>query len=38
MKTADNDSRKLTALVIWLGLPGVLLLGGLAVWIARRSY
>ena len=37
MKTAYDDSRKLTGLVLWLGLPGVLLLGALAVWVARRS-
>ena len=38
MKKAYKDSRKLTGLVLWLGLPGVLLLLGLGVWIARRSY
>jgi len=38
MKTAYDDSRKLTGLVLWLGLPGLLLLSGLAVWIARRTY
>ena len=38
MKTAYDDSRMLTGLVIWLGLPGLLLLTSLAVWIARRSY
>ena len=37
MKTAYDDSRKLTGLVLWLGVPGALLLSGLAVWIARRS-
>ena len=38
MKSAYQDSRELTGLVLWLLLPGVLLLAGLAVWIARRSY
>ena len=38
MKKAYDDSRRHTGLILWLGLPGVLLLGGLAVWVARRSY
>ena len=38
MKATYQDSRELTSLVLWLLLPGVLLLAGLGVWIARRSY
>ena len=38
MKKMYEDTRKLTGLVLWLGLPGALLLLGLGVWIARRSY
>ena len=38
MKLAYGDLRPLTSLVLWLILPGTLLLLGLGVWIARRSY
>ena len=37
MKTLYADSGKLTGLVLWLALPGLLLLAALAVWIVRRS-
>ncbi|NIA06345.1 MAG: ABC transporter permease [Actinobacteria bacterium] len=37
MKKAYRDSRNSIGLLLWLVLPGVLLLAGLGVWIARRS-
>ena len=37
MKEIYRDSRKSIGLMLWLVLPGALLLVGLGVWIARRS-
>ena len=37
MRETYRDSRKSIGLLLWLVLPGVLLLAGLGVWIARRS-